>query len=174
MSDHVDGYANALLAVAEAEGDVETTRGQLAAVARAVEGNDELQASLSNNLLPASVRSQIVDDVLAGKTSNTTRALVSMIVSSGRGRDLSKIVDAFSRVSAAGSGRRVAVVRSAVALSDAQRARLSKALSAQLGYDVELDMVIDPDVVGGLVTTVGDTVIDGSVRTRLARMREAL
>jgi len=174
MSDHIDGYARALLAVADAEGDVATTRSQLAAVARAVEANDELAASLANNLLPADVRSQIVDDLLANKTKPVTRALMGMIVSSGRGRDLSDIVAAFGRVSAAGRGQKVAVVRSAVPLSAAQTSRLSKALGAKIGQEVQLDFVIDPDVMGGVVTTIDDTVIDGSLRTRLARMREAL
>ena len=174
MSDYIDGYARALLAVAEAEGDVETTRSQLAAVARAVEGNEELASALANNLLPASVRSQIVDDVLANKTKLATRALVSMVVSSGRGRDLSEIVAAFGRVSAAGRGQKVAVVRSAVPLSSEQTSRLAKALGTKIGQDVQLDFVIDPEVKGGVVTTIDDTVIDGSLRTRLARMREAL
>lgn len=174
MSEQVKGYAQALMAVAQAEGAVETTRTQLAAVARAVAANDELAQSLANNLLPSSVRTQIVDDILVGKTSDVTRSLVAMIVASGRGRDLGPIVDAFSQLSAAGSGRRVAVVRSAVALSEDQRKRLSDALAAQLGYQVDLDTVVDPEVVGGVITTVDDTVIDGTVRTRLAHMREAL
>ena len=54
-ADRISGYADALLSVARAEGDLDTTRTQLRDVARAVEGNDELRASLANNLLPARV-----------------------------------------------------------------------------------------------------------------------
>ena len=68
----------------------------------------------------------------------------------------------------------MATVRSAVALSDDQRDRLTAALRAKLGTDVDVKVIQDPSVVGGLVTTVGDTVIDGSVRSRLSRLRETL
>ncbi|MEM8923039.1 MAG: ATP synthase F1 subunit delta [Actinomycetota bacterium] len=174
MSDHIDSYAKAMLAVAQAEGSLERTRTELTEVANAVEGNDDLRASLSNNLLPAAVRGQIVDDILANKTSNATRALVSMVVTAGKGADLSAIVESFVSQAAGDAGRQVATVRSAVELSDEQKERLAAALSKRAGTDVELVTVVDPSVVGGAITTMGDTVIDGSVRTRLNRMREAL
>jgi F-type H+-transporting ATPase subunit delta len=174
MSDRIAGYADALLAVARAEGNVDSTRSQLGDVARAFEANDELRSTLSNNLLPAATRGQIVDDVLGGKASDTTRALVGMIVSSGRGAELGAIVNAFVNAAAAAGGNRVAVVRSAVALSEDQKARLAQALSAQAGTAIELENIVDPDVIGGAVTTIGDTVIDGSVRTKLNQMHEAL
>ncbi len=173
-ANRVDGYAQALLSVARAEGNVDGVRSQLRDVARAVAGNDELRASLSNNLLPAATRTQIVDDILGGKSSDVVRGLVGMIVSSGRGGELAEIVDSFVNAAAAASGKRVATVRSAVALSADQQSRLAHALSSTVGGPVELENIVDPDVVGGAVTTIGDTVIDGSLRTRLNQMREAL
>jgi F-type H+-transporting ATPase subunit delta len=172
--DKIAGYADALLAVARAEGSVEATRSQLRDVAQAVEANDELRATLSNNLLPAATRAQIVDDLLSGKASDVTRSLVGMIVTAGRGGDLGPIVTAFANAAAASSGHRVAVVRSAVALSEDQKFRLSQALSASAGAPIELENIVDPDVIGGAVTTIGDTVIDGSLRTKLSQMHEAL
>ena len=173
-AERINGYAEALLAVARAEGDLETTRSQLRDVARAVEGNDELRSAVSNNLLPAATRGQIVDDVLGGKASDTVRALVGMIVAAGRGAELSDIVTAFGDRAASASGNRVAVVRSAVALSSDQMARLATALAPAAGGPVELENIVDPDVIGGVVTTIGDTVIDGSLRTKLNQMHEAL
>ena len=174
MTDRISGYADALLAVARAEGDLETTRSQLGDVARAVEGDDQLRATLSNNLLPAETRAQIVDDILAGKASDTVRALVGMIVAAGRGGDLGAIVSAFGEAAAAARGNRVAVVRSAVALTEDQKVRLSQALSARAGGPIELENIVDPDVIGGAVTTIGDTVIDGSLRTKLNQLNDAL
>lgn len=173
-SDRVDGYAQALLSVARAEGNVDGIRSQLTDVARAVAGNEDLRASLANNLLPAATRVQIIDDILAGKSSDVVRSLVGMIVSAGRGSELGEIVDSFVNAAAAASGKRVATVRSAVALSEDQKVRLAHALGSSVGGPVELENIIDPDVVGGAVTTIGDTVIDGSLRTRLNQMREAL
>ncbi len=174
MADANAGYAEALLAVARAEGDLATTKSQLADVARAVADNSELSSTLSDNLIPAAVRGQIVDDVLANKTSNTVRALVGMIVAAGRGGQLGDIVGSFLNLSAAADGKSVATVRSAVALTADQQNRLAAALKQKTGVDVELEMIVDPSVVGGAVTTIGDTVIDGSLRTRLTQMREAL
>lgn len=174
MADALAGYAEALLAVAGAEGDLDTTKAQLADVARAIAGNEELRSTLSNKLVPADVRGQIVDDLLGNKTTDTVRALVGLIVSAGRGGQFSEIVDAFMARSASSSGADVAVVRSAVALTGEQQARLAAALEQKMGSPVELQLVIDPTVVGGAVTTIGDTVIDGSLRTRLTQMREAL
>ncbi len=173
-SDRVDGYAQALLAVAHAEGSVDGVRRQLSEVARAVAGNEELRSTLSNNLLPAATRTQIVDDILGGKASDVVRGLVGMIVASGRGGELGEIVDSFADAAAAASGKRVATVRSAIALSEDQKTRLATALSSSVGGPVELENIVDPEVVGGAVTTIGDTVIDGSLRTRLNQMREAL
>ncbi len=174
MSDAIKGYADALLAVAQAEGDPEGIKSQLVTVAGAIAGNEELRSTLSDALVPAATRNQIVDDLLANKASNAVRALVGMIVSAGRGGQLSDIVDAFVASSAAAGGKQVATVRTAVALTPDQEARLAQALAATAGGDVELQVVIDPSVVGGAITTIGDTVIDGSVKARLTTMRDVL
>ncbi len=174
MSDHITGYAEALLAVARADGNLETVKSQLADVAAAIESNEELRSTLSNNTLPADVRGQVIDDLLANKTTDTTRALSGLIVSSGHGSEFSQIVDAFVAHSAAASGKTVATVRTAVAMTEDQQTRLAKALKASTGNDVELQIVIDPSVVGGAVTTMGDTIIDGSLRNRLSKMRETI
>ncbi len=159
------------MAVVQADGNIEVVKSELAEFARAVAGNDDLHDSLSNRLLPAATRGQIVDDLLGGRSSDTTRALVGMIVTSGRGGQLSEIVDQFIIKAAADSGRCVATVRTAVPLTADQQTRLAAALKTQTGNDVELQVVVDATVVGGAVTTIGDAVIDGSLRTRLNKMR---
>jgi F-type H+-transporting ATPase subunit delta len=170
----VQGYADALLAVASSDGDLASTKAQLLDVARAVEGNEELRSSLSNNLLPSAVRGQIVSDLLANKASTTVQALVSLIVTAGKGAQLGEIVNTFAANAASASGKNLAIVRTAVPLSDSQRTRLATALASTAGGEVEIQEEIDPSVVGGVVTTIGDTVIDGSLRTRLNQIREAL
>lgn len=174
MSDQITGYADALLAVARADGNLDSVKSELVTVAGTIDGNEELRKSMSNNLLPAGTRNQILDDILANKVSDTTRALAGLIVSSGKGSSFSEIVNAFVAKSASAGGSKVATVRSAVALTEDQKTRLAQALKTSTGSDVELQVVVDPTVVGGAVTTIGDTVIDGSLRTRLNQMRDAL
>jgi F-type H+-transporting ATPase subunit delta len=167
-------YADAIHSIASAEGDIANTRAELQAFSQAMQNNTELRSTLANALLPADTRNGIVDDLLKGKASNVTRSIVGLIVNAGRAGDFSEIVNQFMAKAATSSGKRLAVVRSAVPLSAEQQARLANALAKQAGGPVELHTEIDPSVVGGVVTTLGDTVIDGTVRSRINKMREAL
>ncbi len=167
-------YATALYSVANAEGQLKGVGDELFAVARAVEGSDELRDALGDPHLPVERRQQIIEDVLGSRASDVTIGLVSMVVAAGRGRELPDIVDALLELSATQEGRQVAEVRSAVDLTEDQRARLAAALKDATGSEVDLRVVVDPAVVGGLVARVGDQVIDGSVRHRLSQLRESL
>jgi len=169
-----EAYAAALYSVANAEGQLGAVRDELFGIARAVEGNDELRNALDDPHLPAERRQQIVEDLLAGKAADITIGLVSMVVGAGRGRHLPDIVDALLEMSAQEEGRKVAEVRSAIALTDDQQERLADALERSTGDAVEVRVTVDPSVIGGLVVRVGDTVIDGSVRHRMSQLRDAL
>ena len=167
-------YAAALYTVANAEGQLSSVGDELFAVARAIEGNDALREALGDPHLPAERRQQIIEELLGSRASDVTAGLASMVVAAGRGRELPDIVDALLELSATQEGRQVAEVRSAIDLSEDQRARLAEALKTATGTDVDVRVVVDPTVVGGLVVRVGDQVIDGSVRHRLAQLRESL
>lgn len=167
-------YATALYAVANAEGQLSSVGDELFAVARAVDGNDQLRDALGDPHLPAERRQQIIEDLLGSRASDVTIGLASMVVAAGRGRELPAIVDALLELSATQEGRQVAEIRSAVDLTEDQRSRLAAALEEATGQDVDVRVVVDPTVVGGLVARVGDQVIDGSVRHRLAQLRESL
>lgn len=168
----IDAYATAMFGVASAQGDVDEVADELFRFARVLEANDEFRNALSDPHLPAARRSQIVEDVLSGKATDTTTALVSMVVATGRARDLGRIIDAFVAMSAHAGDKEVAEVRSAIDLTEDQRTRLAAALAKATGKDVEVKVIVDPTVMGGLVAQVGDTVIDGSVRHRLNQLRE--
>ena len=165
-------YAEALLAVARAEGATEVSD-ELFRFARVLETNDELRSALTDQQMPASRRQQIVEDLLGPKAHPITTTLVSMVVGAGRGRDLPPIIDELVQLSAAEGNKEIAEVRSAVELTDDQKQRLTTALEAATGKKVELKVVLDPTVLGGLVAQVGDTVIDGSVRSRLQQLQTA-
>lgn len=174
MSDQlIDAYATSMFGVASAQDDVDEVADELFRFARVLEANDEFRSALSDPHLPAARRQQIVEDVLSGKATDTTTALVSMVVGTGRARDLGRIIDAFVAMSARAGDKEVAEVRSAIELTDDQRTRLAAALAKATGKDVEVKVIVDPSVLGGVVAQVGDTVIDGSVRHRLQQLREA-
>jgi F-type H+-transporting ATPase subunit delta len=171
--DHTLAYAEALFGVARAEGTLGEVEDELFRFSQTLEGNDELRTALTDPAIPAARRQQIVEDLLGGKASPTTVALVSMVVGTGRARSLPAIIRKLVEMSAAEANKEVAEVRSAVPLSDDQRARLAKALGKATGKDIAVKVVVDPSVLGGIVAQVGDTVIDGSVRRRLDQLRSA-
>jgi F-type H+-transporting ATPase subunit delta len=171
--DRSHAYAEALLAVARSEGNLSEVEDELFRFARLLEANDDLRTTLTDAALPVSRRQQIVEDLLGGRANSTTTALVSMVVGTGRARDLPAIIDELVKLSAAEGNKEVAEVRSAVDLTDDQKQRLAAALEAKTGKQVELKVIIDPTVLGGLIAQVGDTVIDGSIKTRLQQLKTA-
>jgi F-type H+-transporting ATPase subunit delta len=175
MSDaRIDGYARALFEVGRAEGTLDEVEDELFRFARSFEASDELRNALTDEMIPAGKRQAIVEDLLGGKATGTTTQLVSMVVGSGRGRDLPAIIDKLVARASSSKNLEVAEVRSAVALTDDQQARLKAALANATGKQVSLKVVVDQSVLGGLVATVGDTVIDGTVRTRVEQLKSRL
>jgi F-type H+-transporting ATPase subunit delta len=170
----IDAYANALFEIAWAEGSLDEVEDELFRFARNLETSDELRSTLTDEQIPAEKRLAVVEDLLGGKATPTTVQLVSLVVGTGRGRELPAIIDRLVQKAAAAKNRTVAEVRSAVPLDDDQQARLAAALANATGKEIELKVVVDPSVLGGLVATVGDTVIDGTVRTRLDQLTSLL
>jgi F-type H+-transporting ATPase subunit delta len=173
-SDRNLAYADALFEVARAEGTLGEVEDELFRFSQVLQGSDELREALTDARIPAARRQQIVEDLLGGKASPVTSALVSMVVGTGRARDLPQIIRQLVERSAAEANKEVAEVRTAVQLSAGQRERLAQALSSATGKQVSLKVVVDPSVLGGIVAQVGDTVIDGSVRSRLDQLKQVL
>jgi F-type H+-transporting ATPase subunit delta len=175
MSDaRIEGYARALFEVARADGTLDEVEDELFRFARSYESSDALRNAITDEHTPVEKRQAIVEDLLDGKATPTTVQLVSMVVGSGRGRDLPAIVDSLVQRASSAKQLDVAEVRTAVALSDDQQARLKAALENATGKQLNLKAVVDPSVVGGVVATVGDTVIDYSVRTRIDQLKSRL
>ena len=175
MSDNrIEGYARGLFEIARAEGTIDEVEDELFRFARSFESSDALRNALSDEQIPPAKRQAIIEDLLGGKASSTTTQLISMVVGSGRTRDLPAIVDNLVARASSAKHQEVAEVRTAVALTADQETRLAAALANATGKQVNLKVVVDPSVLGGVVATVGDTVIDGSVRTRIDQLKSRL
>ncbi len=172
MSDRSDLYAEAMYRLLAAEGGASEAQDEMFRIARVLEGSDELRDALQDPHVPVERRLQIIEDLLGGKASRLTISLLSLVVVNGRVRELTPMVDRLLELCAASGEKVVAEVQSAVELTDDQKRRLAEALKQSTGKDVEVVVVVDPSVIGGLVTRIGDTVIDGSVRHRLSQLRE--
>lgn len=170
----IEAYARALFEIAQAEGNIDAVENELFRMARAFESNEQLRSTLTDTTIPADRRQGVVEQLLGGKASNTTTQLVSLVVGNGRSKDLPAIIDTLVKRASSEKKLEVAEVRSAIALTDDQQKRLSAALTKATGKQVNLKVVIDPTVMGGLVATVGDEVIDDTVRTRLEQLKSRI
>jgi F-type H+-transporting ATPase subunit delta len=173
-SDRVESYARAFLEIARAEGRLSEVEDELFRFARVFASSDELRLALTDPQLPAVRKVAVLEDLLGHKALATSEALALLVVVAGRAAELEAVVDRFVELAVAERDREVAEVRSAVPLTDADVERLREALSRATKKNVEVKVVVDPEVLGGIVTRMGDLVIDGSVRHRLDQLREQI
>jgi F-type H+-transporting ATPase subunit delta len=168
----IHGYAEALFRVVQAEGDLDRVEDELYRFGKLLESSHELKQALSDQGLDVAQRNKILEDLLADKVSPHTLGLLTFVVGQGRARQMPQILEELSQLAAEARRSVLAEVRTAVALDDEQRRALADALSKATGKKVELKVLVDPAVIGGVVAKVGDTVIDGSVKRRLEELKE--
>ena len=161
--DRVSGYAAGILEIARAEGVLERVENELYELGRHLEGS-----------LPIDRKRAIVTDLLEGRASPLTVSLVEFLVRQDLAGDLGELATELARQSAAARNRQLAEIRTAVPLDEATVERLAAALGRVTGSEVEVRTVVDPSIVGGIVARVGDTVIDGSVASKLESLRNVL
>lgn len=172
--DRSAGYAAGIYEIAGAEGVADRVESELLAVARAFETTPELRTTLTDPRIPLDRKQSIIGDLIGSRAHEVTVSVISFLVTAGRIGDLDEISAGLSIQAAARKDKEVAVVRSAIPLDDATVERLANALERSTGRPVDVRVVVDPSVLGGIVATVGDTVIDGTVRSKLDQLRSAL
>lgn len=170
----VRGYAEALFRIADAEGESEAVEGQLYAFAKLLESETRVREALVDPALPAENKRGLIRDTLGERANPIVLNLLTFLVEQGHARDVGRIVEGLVRVAAEARQSAVAEVRSAVPLDEAQRRRLAEALAEATGRPVDIKVVVDPSVLGGLVARVGDVIFDGSIRSRLAEAKQRL
>jgi F-type H+-transporting ATPase subunit delta len=164
----------AVFLVAEANGSLDQVEDELFRFARTVAREPALRAVLTDRGLDAERKQALIDGLLDGKVQDATKRIVQALVVDPRGRTLEDGLEDYAALAADVRQRTLATVTTAVPLDDGQRERLAASLSRQLGRAVQLQTEVDPGVLGGIVVHVGDEVIDGSTRHRLAEARRRL
>jgi F-type H+-transporting ATPase subunit delta len=171
------GEELAVLATAAAAadaGELDNVEDELFRFGRIAAADPGLYAALASPRLPGERKRELLDALLAGKTATASRRLITQAVLHPRGRSLELNLADYARLVAAWRQRLIAIVRVAAPLSGAQRGRLAAALSAIYGHGIQLNIVTDPEVVGGMSVQIGDEFIDGTLSSRLAALRQRL
>lgn len=166
----------ALVVRAERNEQSEEVEEQLFRVGRVLDAESRLNRLLSDPTVPANERIELLNKVLesGGGVNDTTAALLAQTVRLLRGELADAAVADLAELAVSRRGEATAQVTAATEISDAQRSRLTEVLSRIYGTDVSVQLEVDPDIVGGLLITVGEEVIDGSISSRLAAARTGL
>jgi F-type H+-transporting ATPase subunit delta len=164
----------ALVIAAERARKLDDLEDELFRFGRVVAGQPDLRLALSDPNLPGERKRALLGALLDGRVTPAAQRLITEAAIHPRGRSLEASLDAYARLAAERKQRLVAVVRVASVLTQRQQDRLAAALAALYGHDVYLNIVLDPQVVGGLSVQVGDEFIDASVASRLESLRRRL
>ncbi|MEU8587886.1 F0F1 ATP synthase subunit delta [Streptomyces sp. NPDC048664] len=168
LVDALEELANlADLTAAQKANALDDVEDELFRFARIVASDTGLRAALTDRAAGASAKAELLHRLLGTRANATTERLVTRLVTAPRGRSLEAGLESLSKLAAARRDRMVAVVTSAVPLSDGQKRRLGAALAKLYGRQMHLNLDVDPEVVGGMRVQVGDEVINGSVADRL-------
>jgi F-type H+-transporting ATPase subunit delta len=168
-------YAKALLEIGIKQQTYDALGKELDRAADMLKSSPELRNALENPVFALDQRKLVLDDVVRRLAlSKTVRNFVMLLLDKGRIASLPNIARAHRALVDEHAGRVRATVTSARPLDPMLETRLKTALERQSGKTVILEKREDPSIVGGLVTQLGDTVYDGSVRTQLQQMREQL
>lgn len=168
-------YASALFDLASEAGTVTAVESDLDSLEAALGESGELRALIRN---PEISREQI-GKVMTGVgqkigLSDLTKNFLGVLAENRRVAELPAMIRAFHMIAAAQRGEVTAEVASAHPLSGEQLASLEQKLRARQGRTVKLQTRVDPDLLGGLVVTIGSQRIDSSIRSRLNSLAQAM
>ncbi|MFE4669539.1 F0F1 ATP synthase subunit delta [Streptomyces sp. NPDC056716] len=155
------------LTAAQRAGALDTVEDELFRFGRIVSSSTELRAALTDRKATTAAKTELLRGLLGGRADAVTRRLVTRLVTAPRGRSLEAGLEHLSKLAAERRNRMVAVVTSAVPLSDQQKQRLGRALAGLYGRQMHLNLDVDPEVVGGMRVQIGDDVINGSIADRI-------
>lgn len=155
------------VADADGRGRLDELEDELFRLERVVAGERELAEKLGDRTIPLDQRQQLLGGLLDGKVDATTLRLAERAVA-GRGRGFGAALRAYQVAAANRRDASIATVRVATDLTEDERTRLAEALSRQYGRNIQVNVIVDPAVLGGIRVDIGDEVIDGTVASKLS------
>jgi F-type H+-transporting ATPase subunit delta len=167
-------YAAALFNQAKATGTLKETSADLAHVAKALVENQAMARMIGHPLATVERKKTVLNAAFSAAVSPATLAFLSLLADKRRTDLLAGAKQEFDELLRAHNNIVSATATTAVPLTAAQLAALEKALEQRTGKDIELTTSVDPSLMGGILVRIGDTVLDGTVKGKLDRLREQL
>ena len=168
-------YAKALLSIGSEDGQAETYKKELEGFAKLFDENKSLEHAMINPLYDPEGRKKVLMAVVEKLAlSKMMVSFLALLFDKGRIQYVSDIYMYYEKLTDELANIMRADVVSAVPLADDSVAKIKKALSEQTGKEVVLETNVDPSLIGGVVTKIGDLVLDGSVKTQLISLKESL
>lgn len=158
-------------AAASAGNNLDEIQSELFSVQQLVSSDPELELAFSSSRASSEQKQVLVAKLLGNKVSETTAMLASQAMNSKTYKRFAEILEQYGLWIAEFAGESVAHVKVANALSESQLTKLSAALAKSFGRELQLNVEIDKDIIGGLHITVNGEVIDGTVQTKLQTAR---
>ena len=168
-----EASVTALAALAEDAGDLDDAEDNLFRFARLLEANAGLREALADRAVPLQGKRSLLKNLVGDTVDETTLTMLGQ-AAAGRHRNMGAALGLYQRIAAAQRDRMIATVWVASPLSDEHRNRLAEALSQQHDRKIHLNVVVDPDVLGGVRVSVGDEVLDSTVDARLKQAQRRL
>lgn len=168
-------YARALFGIAKDDHRIREIGDELNGLVDLLTESAELRDVLLTPLHPVKERKAVLRSIAQlGELSDTVKNFTAYLVDQRRLVDLFGIHEEFQRLADEDAGLVTAEVVSAAPLDDRRKDRLRRALSERTGREVQLDIQVDPDLIGGAIAKVGGMVFDGSLRAQLEQLRASL
>jgi F-type H+-transporting ATPase subunit delta len=165
---------DAALISAQTAGTLDAVEDELFRFERILAAEPDLRTALIDRNLPDDGKRQLLHKLLDGKVDGVTYTLIERAVLEPRGRTIERALNELSALAAKRRDRQIAHVTSAVELSENEQRDLASALSRTFGHELQLQLVVDPSLIGGMTVQVGDELIDASVARQLDEARRTL
>jgi F-type H+-transporting ATPase subunit delta len=168
-------YAKALMLIGKEDGQAEHYREELSGLTRLMAKEKQLADTISNPLYNSEERKRVLQKVIAQlNLSKSMATFLLVLFEKGRIGFLGSINDFYQKLADEIKGVAQASLVAASELTAETVEKIRLALSKKTGKEVVLTVEQDPELIGGIVTRIGDLVLDGSVKTQLLNMRESL
>lgn len=170
----IQGYSQALLAIAKSEGLVDRIEAELTDLRHVLSGDNDLLSFLKDPKVTVEGKRKALEELLGDAVSSLVRYQLSIAIEQGRGALLPAIIDHYFSLTSEYRMKITAKVITAVPLSGETARKIESILSELVGEPIFMKCSVDPNILGGITVHLGDRIMDGSLKGQLDHLRDGI